>query len=160
MRSGMVCADAVALFADDEQQAEIANTRDEKALGGDEHRRDDALGVAGAAAPDEGLILTKRDAGRYGIHVGGERYDRRAEGREHIPALRVDFDSARDSVVSGAEPGQVVVEIETDLFFFRSYGRDLDQRSRQLKYVHSSTCMVCAKCKASCFPDEEGERGE
>ena len=71
--AGVVGAGAVALFADDEEQAEVALAGLEESFGGEDHGGDDAFGVAGAAAPDEFVILAGREEGRHGIHVGGER---------------------------------------------------------------------------------------
>ena len=65
-----------------------------------------------------------------------ERDDGLAEAGENVPALRLDFDRFDDAVVSGAEAREVVVEILPDLLLFRRDGRDVDQCSRQIKYVH------------------------
>ena len=39
----------------------------------EDHRRDDALGVASAAAPDVLVIFARREERRHGVHVRGER---------------------------------------------------------------------------------------
>ena len=51
MLRGVIGAGAVALFAHDEEQAEIAHAVFEQPFGGVDHAGDDAFGVAGAAAP-------------------------------------------------------------------------------------------------------------
>src|SRR5260370_781901 len=48
---------AVAFFADNEEQSEIARARGQKFLRRSDHRGDDALGIAGTAAPDEIAVL-------------------------------------------------------------------------------------------------------
>ena len=111
MLRGMMRAGAVALLADHEQQPEIAHAFFEQALRRSDHRSDDALGVAGAASPDEFIVFARRHEGRHGIHVGRERDDRIAETGENVPAFRFHFDLFDDAVVSGAEARQVVVQI-------------------------------------------------
>ncbi len=70
---GLVGAGAVALFADDEEQAEIPLAGIEQRLDGLDHGGDDALGIAGAAAPDGLAVFAEGEEGRHGIDVGGER---------------------------------------------------------------------------------------
>ena len=64
-------AQAVALFAHQEQQADV-NSFCAQALGGRYLRSDDAFGIARAAAVNAVLIFRGRNEGRHGIHVGGE----------------------------------------------------------------------------------------
>ena len=67
-------------------------------------RGDDALGVAGAAAPDVFVVLARGEERRHGIHVGGERdHERLAPLREDVEAARLDFDALDAAVVAGGE---------------------------------------------------------
>ena len=59
-------AGAVAFFADDEEQSEIARAGGEQRFGGRDHGCDDALGVARTASPD----------GSRGLRVKGRRAER------------------------------------------------------------------------------------
>ena len=69
----VIGADAGTLFADDEEQAEIALAGLEQRFGGLDHASDDALDVAGAAAVNEFGILGRGEEGRNGIEVSGQR---------------------------------------------------------------------------------------
>ena len=59
----------------------------EELPGGRDHGGDDALGIAGAAAPDEVAIFAGRDERRDGIHVGGKYDNRVAEADKNVVAL-------------------------------------------------------------------------
>src|SRR5262245_61432958 len=91
LASGMVGAGRVALFADYEEQAEVAVAGFEQRLGGLDHGGDDALGVASAAAPDVSVVFTRGDEWRHRVHVGGEGNDQRvAEADEDVVAAGFD----------------------------------------------------------------------
>ena len=97
---GFVGAGAVALLADHEEQAEAAMAIFEQRLDGLDHAGDDALGVAGAASPDELVVLARGEEGRDGIDVGGEGDDQRlAPLGEDVEAARLDFDALDVAVV-------------------------------------------------------------
>src|SRR5271165_3253976 len=51
---------AIALLPDDEQQRQTAHAFRKQVLDGLNHGRDDALGVAGAAAPDPFAVVSRR----------------------------------------------------------------------------------------------------
>ncbi len=70
---------AIALFANYKQQADVARTLFQQAFDCANHRRNDALGIAGAASPDELVILAHSEEWRHGIDVRGERNSRFAQ---------------------------------------------------------------------------------
>ncbi len=98
---------------------------------------DDALGVARSAAPDEFVILARRDKGRNRVHVRGERHDRFAETSEDVQALRLNFHGFQMAIVSRAEPCKVVAQIQANRGFFRRHGWNVYQSSCQFENVHS-----------------------
>src|SRR5580700_11830629 len=61
MPGGVVSPSAVSLLAHHKQQAEVPMPLLQEPRGRANHRRDNTLGVAGAAAPDELLVLEKRN---------------------------------------------------------------------------------------------------
>ena len=84
-----------------------------RALDRFDHAGDDALGVAGAASPDEIVVLAGGEERRHGIDVGGERDDQRlAPLGEDVEAPRFDFDALDVAVVKSGEGGEVVVEVD------------------------------------------------
>ena len=79
-----------------------ATPRFEQTLRGVDHAGDDALGIAGAAAPDEFVVFARAEEGRDGIHVGGERHHGLvAELREDVEAARFHFHALHASIDSG-----------------------------------------------------------
>ena len=132
----VISACAVSLLTDDEEQGKIPYALFEQALGGGDHRRDDALGVAGAAAPDEFVIDARGDPGRNGIHMSGERDDGIVEAGEDTPAVGLDLDFLDAAIMSGGDARQIGEEILPDVSFLGGYGRYVDQLSRQLEYMH------------------------
>ena len=106
---GGVGAGAVALFAHDEQQAEIAHAGGQQAFGGDDHGGDDALGVGRAAAPDAVGVLARGKEGRHGVHVRRERDHRLAPLGEDVEAIALDraaLDASRRCARPGARDGR------------------------------------------------------
>src|ERR1019366_3903056 len=87
-------------------------------------------------APDDLIVYARRHKGRHRVHVRRQRNDRLAKRSKHIPAVWLDFFLLNNAVVSGADVREAVVKILADFSFFRRYGRDIDQGSRQIKYVH------------------------
>src|SRR5260370_42267247 len=97
-------AGAVTLFADYKEKSDIANSRRQQTFGGYQHGGDDALGIAGSPAPNEFIVLARRNERRNRIHVGRESDMGFAETGENIPAVRLDFESFDDAVVVRANP--------------------------------------------------------
>ena len=122
----MIGSRAVAFFSDHEEEADVADAVFEEIFRGEQHAGDDAFGIAGAASPDVFIVFAGRDEGRDGVHVGGEGDDRVAEGGEYVAAAGLDFHGFEMAVVGGAEAGQVIAQVQTDLFLFGSHGRDVD----------------------------------
>src|SRR5579883_1547424 len=135
---GEVSPRRVALLADYEQQSEIANAAFDQRAGRGNHRGDDALGIACAAAPDVLLVLARAEERRDGIHVGGKRYRRPfAETREHIVAARLDLDQLHRAASAHGQRRKELVEVLADALFVVGDRFDVDQRAREFKYVHS-----------------------
>ena len=61
------------LFADDEQQVDALLAGRREVVGGDEHRRGDALGVARAATAQLVAVEPRRDVRRHGVEVRRQR---------------------------------------------------------------------------------------
>ena len=136
MRRG-VCAGAVALLADDKQQAEIADSRAEQAIRRADHRRDDALGVRRAASPDEFGVFAGREEGRHGVHVGGKRHVRFAPVREYVEAVVL---RRRTLHLAAGERGQLRESVDEEFAHRRLMagdGLDVHHRTRQFKNVHA-----------------------
>ena len=97
---GFVGAGAVALLADHEEQAEAAMAVFQQGFDGFDHAGDDALGVAGAASPDEVVVFAGGEERRHGIDVSGEGDDQRlAPLGEDVEAARFHFDALDVAVV-------------------------------------------------------------
>ena len=124
---GFVSARAVALLAHHEEQPEAAVSRGEQRLDGLDHAGDDALGVAGAASPDEFVVLAGGEKRRHGIDVGGEGdHQRLAPLGENVEAPRFHFDALDAAVVEGGEGSQVVVEVIAGTLLVIRDGFDID----------------------------------
>src|ERR1035438_9626754 len=80
-------AGAVALFANDKEQREVALAGGEQFFRGGDHRRDDAFGVASAASPDEVFVFAGSKKRRNGIHVRGKRNDGLPKADEKVVAI-------------------------------------------------------------------------
>ena len=108
---GGVGAGAVALLADDEQQAEVAHARASSASAALIMDGDDALGVAGAASPDVLVVLARGEERRHGIDVSGERDSRLAPVREDVEALRGSTSMRSTAAVLRGEGAQILEEV-------------------------------------------------
>src|SRR5260370_16580070 len=84
---GGFCSGAVAFFADDEEQAEIARACGEQSFGGRDHGRDAAFGVAGSAAPNIFAVGVGSEERWDGVHVRRKRDDGFTPGGENIVAI-------------------------------------------------------------------------
>ena len=82
---------AIDLFAHDQQDPQAAGTLFQKALDRLDHGRGDAVGVAGPAAPDEFVVLTRWDERRHGVHVCREHNLRLAPPCPDVVAAGLDF---------------------------------------------------------------------
>src|SRR5689334_5444796 len=60
----LICPSTGSLFADHEQQAEVALSGFEQSLYGLDHRCDDALGIARTAPPNMIVVLARNEEGR------------------------------------------------------------------------------------------------
>ena len=65
-------------------------TRDQP-LRREQHRRDDAFGVACSAAPDEFVVFPRRIKRRHGVHMRGKGDHRLVRRREYVIAMRFHF---------------------------------------------------------------------
>src|SRR3954468_22395156 len=83
-----VCSGAISLFTHNKQKAQITPSTLKQAFSGRDHGSDDALRVAGAAAPDRIFILTGRKEWRHGVHVSGQDNCGVTKTNEHIVAVR------------------------------------------------------------------------
>lgn len=63
----------VALFADDEKEADL-DVGVAEAVGGGDLGGDDPFGIAGSAAVKELIVFAEAEEGRDGVHMGGENY--------------------------------------------------------------------------------------
>src|SRR5262249_28965215 len=82
-------ADAAALFADDEEQREIAHAGGGKIFGGADHGGDNAFGIARAAAVDVRFVFAGGKEGRDGVQMRGQRNDGLTKGEKEIVAVRL-----------------------------------------------------------------------
>lgn len=106
---------AVALFAADEQQAEIGIARGQQFSGGEHLGRDDALGVTRAATVDELVVFATREKRRHGIEVSTEHDPRVAAMSDDVEApkgglgirnrLQLNLEAAEFPQASGHEAG-------------------------------------------------------
>lgn len=79
-------AGAIALFARDEEQTEIAATAGEQGFGGKDLGGDNAFGVAGTAAMDVGIVFAAGNEGRNGVEMGAEHDAGLAAAGEEVEA--------------------------------------------------------------------------
>src|SRR5258708_2052830 len=101
-------ASAVALFADNEKQSEIAAAVFEEPLGGGDHGGDDALGIAGSASPDALVIFARGEEWGNGVHVSRQGDVRTvAPLREDVEAARLDFHALDSASMTRGESGEV-----------------------------------------------------
>ena len=102
-----------------------------------DHRRDDAFGVAGAAPPDMLGVLARRDERRHRIDVRRQRDAKTvAPLREHVEAARLHFHALHAAAETLRQRRQAIVEIVADPLFVIRDRFDIDQRARELEYVH------------------------
>jgi len=122
-----VGASAVALFADNEKEGEIAGAGSEKRFRGVDHGSDDALGVATAAAVDVRVVLGRGKIGWNGVHVSGEGNDRVAEGKEEIVAIGCGRLALEATVVAIGERGEVREKEVNNGLFATGGGIEVDE---------------------------------
>ncbi len=84
-------AGAIALLADNEQQRYPPLARSQQRLHCEDHGRDDALGVARTAPPDEFVVFARGEKRRHGVDVRGKCHHRRIPIRQHVVAVRLHF---------------------------------------------------------------------
>src|SRR5439155_16638794 len=108
---------AVAFFADNEEQSEIARTRGQKFLRRGDHRGDDALGIAGTAAPDEIAVLVCTKKRWNGIHVRGKCHHWLSPARKDIVAIRLGGDALDLPTVQSRASRQMREQVVAHIFF-------------------------------------------
>src|SRR5439155_8769491 len=125
---------AVAFLADEKKQT-YCRARLAQALGGDDLRGDDALGIAGAASVDVVLIFGGGEPGRDDIHVSRENELRMAHAARHgknIGALALDGKFAR--VIT--ERAEMAMEEIADGSFVVGDGFDVDESASEGEKIH------------------------
>ncbi len=132
---GMNSAGAVAFFADDEEETEIAFAGGEEFLRGEQHGGDDAFSVTCTTTPDLSSVFARRDEGRDGIHVSGERDDGRAEADEDVIAAGFDGDAFDFAVETLGEVAKVIEKKLADGALIGSDRFDIDESASKLKDV-------------------------
>ena len=129
-------ARTVALLAHHEQQPDVALPGFEQLAHREDHGRDDALGIAGAASPNVLVILARRKERRHGVHVRGERDRWLAPPGEYVIAPRLHWHQLNAPVELLRQLRQMREERVAHLFFVFGDGFDVHQRARQFKNIH------------------------
>ena len=132
----VICAGAVALLADHEQQAEIAHALFEQALGGVIM---EAMMPLVSQAPRPQMNSSSSREGTKGGTVSMWVESVTTGSPKAAKTLKRCGSTSIFSTLplwAAARRRQIVEQILPDSFFFRSDGRDIDQRSRQFEYVH------------------------
>src|SRR5271165_6296423 len=131
---GDLCALAVALFADEEEQADV-DTLPFQLLCGCDLRGDDALGVTRATAVNALAGFRRRNVWRHRVHVGGERQLRsRMFGMSRPNIAAISFDRHALNVV--AELLQLAGEWFAHRGFLSGGGLDVDQLAGEGENIH------------------------
>ena len=104
---------------------------------GIDHGGDDALGVAGAAAPDVVVVFARGEERRHGIDVRREGDDGRAPMGEDVETPLGDGHFLDRAAVLVGEGLEVLKQELANLLFVVGYRFDVDQRPCELEYVHT-----------------------
>ena len=110
-------AAAVNLFADNEQQAQIAHVLFQEPFKRLDHRGAKTMGIASAAAPDELVVFFRRDEGGNGVNVSGEDDFGCPPPSPNVTTAGFDFDLLDAPVETRRQRTQVIEEPIADLLF-------------------------------------------
>src|ERR1700730_3866018 len=120
--------DAAALFTNNKEEREIARATGEKRFGGQDHRGNDALGIAGAAAVDVWGVFARGEKRRDGVHVRGEGDIGFAERDEQVVAIGLGGLAIEAGVVFYGERRKKGKEIVRHGLFVACGGVNVHQR--------------------------------
>ncbi len=103
----------------------------------EDHRRDNALGIASAASPDVLVVFARGEEWRHSVHVRGERDRWFPPPGENVVAPGLDGDQLGMPAILRGKLGQVGEEHVAHLLFVLGDGFDIHQRARKFENVHS-----------------------
>src|SRR5260370_16816081 len=86
-------ASAVSFFADDEEQREVARSFFQQLAYREDHRSDNAFGVARTTAPDVSIVLSRREERRNRVHVGGNPHQRIPPTSHYLEPVQLPFNA-------------------------------------------------------------------
>ena len=135
--SGGFGANAVALLADDKQQRKVARAAVQQRFGGGDHRGDDALGVARAAAVDMRGVFAGGKERRDRVHVRRKRDDGLAESDEKVIAIGRGGLALDLGVVTRGQRRKMREEILGHRLFLAGGRIEINERARQCEQIHA-----------------------
>src|SRR2546427_684922 len=95
-----------------------------------DHRSDDALGIAGTAAPDEIAVLVRTKERWHGIHVRGKRHSGLTPEREDIVPIGFGENAFDLPVVPCRKGRQMREEVVAHIFFVAGGRLDVHKCAR------------------------------